>query len=172
MHSRVIDAAPERVWAALHELRWGDLRAAISLMAIRGIGSVKGLDRRLVEPPSPAAPLFEAAPSLSVSGMIGRPWQPKPAIGPELSSLAQLRAFDEPGWLKYGMEWVLVPLPGERTFVETATICEATDTTARRRFAAYWTVIRAFSGAIRWDILAALARPRILHRAGDVYSAA
>jgi len=75
-----------------------------------------------------------------------------------VTSLEQLRAFDDGGWLKYGMEWVLSPVAGERTLVETVTLCEATDPAARRRFGAYWGLIRPFSGLVRRDILAALAR--------------
>jgi hypothetical protein len=57
-------------------------------------------------------------------------------------------------------------LPGGRTFVETATLCEATDAVARRRFAVYWKGIRVFSGLIRRDILAALDRTVRASRSG------
>ncbi|MGH3447430.1 MAG: hypothetical protein ACRDP4_07380, partial [Nocardioidaceae bacterium] len=59
---------------------------------------------------------------------------------------------------KYGMEMLLVPLSGGRTLVETATICEATDVRARRRFGAYWSLIRVFSGVVRRDMLAGIQR--------------
>lgn len=163
-HARVIPAPPERTWQALHALRWRDLRLTVPLMAVRMAAAgrpargLRDLNRRLVDPPSPATPVFEDPPRVSASGMIGRPWTPRPTIGPQVATLDELRAFDEPGWLKYGMEWVLSPLPGDRTLVETVTLCEATDASARRRFTAYWMVIRAFSGLIRRDILAAVAR--------------
>jgi hypothetical protein len=167
-HSRIVAAPPQQVWRVLHELRWSDLRITVPLMAVRaaaaGPGGVRRaadpgtLNRRLVDPPSPAAPVFEDPPRVSASGMIGRPWQRRPEPGPTVTDLDQLRAFDEPGWLKFGMEWVLSPLPGERTLVETATLCEPTDAAAARRFAGYWVVIRGFSGLIRRDILAAVAR--------------
>lgn len=61
-------------------------------------------------------------------------------------SIEHVRAFTEPGWLKYGMEWVLHPLDDGRTLVETRTLSEPTDASARRRFTAYWTLIRVGSG--------------------------
>lgn len=163
-HARVINAGPDRVWAALHALKWRDLRLTTPLMMVRAAPArlagarLMDLDRRLVEPPSPAAPLFEDPPRVSASGMIGRPWSARPTMGPAVAGLDELREFGDPGWLKYGMEWVLSPVAGDRTLVETVTLCEATDAVAARRFAAYWVVIRGFSGLIRRDILAALAR--------------
>ena len=157
-HARVIAAPPPATWAALQSLRWSDLRLTLPLMAARGLGRAQDTHRRLTEPPSPMAPLEQDPPHALSSGMIGRPWTPRPVPGPAVASLAELAAFDEPGWLKYGMEVVLSPLPGGRTFLETATVCEATDEAARRRFALYWTAIRTFSGAIRRDDLAAVDR--------------
>lgn len=152
-HSRILNAAPDAVWGTFHTLSWRDLRVTKPLMAIRLPSAIGGVRRRLVEPPSPAAPIFEDEARYSTSGMIGRPWKPRPELGPVVENLEQLAGFDQPGWLKYGMEWVLTPLSGGRTLVETATICEATDVHARRRFGAYWFVIRVFSGLIRRDIL-------------------
>ena len=164
-HHRIFDAEPDRVWAALHDLTWGELRLSRPLMAVRSVGAGRGRGprppdpaRRMVDPPSPAVPLFEDPPRVSTSGMIGRPWTRTPLQGPQPADLDELRDFDRPGWLKYGMEWVLSPVAGGRTLVETITLCEATDRQAFRRFAAYWVVIRGFSGLIRRDILAALAR--------------
>jgi hypothetical protein len=164
-HARVVNARLERVWEALHALRWADLRLTRPLMSVRMLAAGSGgpgrgvdPDRRLVDPPSPAAPLYEDPPRVSASGMIGRPWHLRPVLGPEPAGLDELREFDEGGWLKYGMEWVLSPVAGDRTLVETVTLCEATDGYAWWRFAPYWALIRGFSGLIRRDVLAALAR--------------
>ena len=72
--------------------------------------------------------------------------------------MEDLAAFDEPGWLEFGMEFVLESLGGDRTVVTTSTLCAATDEMAHRRFARYWRVIRPFSGLLRLDTLAALGR--------------
>lgn len=157
-HSRVLNAGTEEVWAALHDLRWSELRLARPLMWIRTGGAKLELDQPMCRPPSPAAPLYEEPPRVSASGMIGRPWKLRPEPGPVVTGLDEVRAFTDPGWLKYGMEWVLSPAAGGRTLVETVTLCEATDSRAFRRFALYWSLIRPFSGLLRHDILAALAR--------------
>lgn len=157
-HARVLEAPPDQVWAALHALRWRDLKATLPLMGLRtGFLGVTALSKRIVDPPSPVAPLVAEEPRYAASGMIGKPWVPWYERGPEVEDLDDIARFHEPGWLKYGMEWVLTELPGKRTLVETATICEATDVRAERRFGAYWLLIRAFSGLIRLDMLAALA---------------
>jgi len=157
-HGAVIDAPPELVWSVLHELRWVDLRVSLVLCAVRGLGGRSAGRRRLVDPPGPMTPIQQQPSRYLCSGQIGKPWTPRPVTGPAMQDLDGLRAFTEPGWLKYGMEWTLTPLPGGRTFVETATLCEPTDEAAARRFAAYWQGIRVFSGLIRRDILAALQR--------------
>lgn len=93
-----------------------------------------------------------------VGARIGRPWKLAPELAPDPASLAELHAFDEPGWLKFGMEFVLTPTDAGTVVVQTSTICEATDSVAARRFRAYWAVIGPFSGLIRADMLAAIAR--------------
>jgi hypothetical protein len=157
-HSRTLPGSPEQVWDALHRLRVRDLRTSVPLLWLRGMGTWANSDRLLLDPPSPAAPIHEEPPRTCTSGMISRPWHIRPTFGPEVRDLDQLRAFDDPGWLKFGMEWLLTPVPGGRTVVETSTVCEATDESARRRFTGYWIVIRPFSGVIRLDMLAALER--------------
>lgn len=157
-HARVVDAAPEAVWDALQALRIRDLRLTVVLAGLRGLGGPGALGHRLVDPPSPAAPVHEEPPRVSTSGFVAQPWTPVPRRGPAMRDLAALRAFEEPGWLKCGMEWTLSPVAGGRTLVETTTLCEPTDDAARRRFAVYWAVIRPFSGLVRRDVLAALAR--------------
>lgn len=62
------------------------------------------------------------------------------------------------GWLKFGVERLLPPLPRDRTYVETTTVCQAMDGQAWRRFALYWAVIGPFSALTRRDMLAALDR--------------
>lgn len=161
-HLRVIGAPPDRVWSALHLLCWRELRLTPVLAAVRGLGVRRrrsaAFDRPIVGPPSPFAPLHQRAPAVMAGGQIGRPWKPRPESGPPVATLDELAAFDEPGWLKFGVEWRLTPIPDGRTLVETTTLAEATDDAVRRRFAAYWSVVGPFSGLIRQDVLAALDR--------------
>lgn len=156
-HARVVDADAERVWAALHTVRWRDLTVTAPLVVLRlGPGGSRR-DARMVDH-GPGAPVASRPPNTMTSAVVARPWKPVPQMGPVMADLAALRAFDEAGWLKFGMEWTLSPVAGGRTLVETTTLCEATDEVARRRFARYWAVIRPFSGLIRRDLLGVVDR--------------
>lgn len=162
VYGRAIDAPVERVWEVLFDLRWSDLTLSKGLVRARyPWRRPVALSGRLVEPPSPGAPIHSDAPRCSTSGFVSRPWQANPGRGPAMSGLEELRAFREPGWLKLGMDMQLTELPGRRTYLQTVTLCEPTDETARNRFRAYWTVIKPFSGLIRLDVLAATARRAI-----------
>ncbi|WP_284283786.1 hypothetical protein [Arsenicicoccus piscis] len=104
-----------------------------------------------------AAVLVEDAPTRLLLAMVGKPWSVVPQRV-TMTSMEDVTSFTDPGWLKYGMEWVLHPLPEDRTLVETRTLCEATDATARRRFGIYWLGIRGASGLVRREMISALRR--------------
>lgn len=155
-HDRIIDAAPEQIWSALTALSWSDLRVTLPLILIR----TGGRARAARVPMLARGPVDEIAaepPRCWIGARIGKPWQPRPEFVPGPLTLDEIVAFAEPGWLKYGMEFQLHPLPDGRTTVTTTTRCVATDEAARRRFARYWGVIRPFSGLVRRDMLHALA---------------
>jgi hypothetical protein len=153
-HSAVIDAPPERVWAALQATLWSDLVLTRPFLVLRGTAA--GIGRRLVDD-GPMLMVRSDEPCYVAGGRVGKPWQPRPELGPAIASLDDLSAFDEPGWLKMGLDFRLHALPGDRTRLDTSTLCEPTDAEARRRFARYWRVIRPFSGLIRRDMLRAVA---------------
>ena len=83
---------------------------------------------------------------------IGRPWSPRGGMRP-VDSAAAFRDFAEPGWAKMAVNFRV--MDGALT---TETRVWLTDASARRGFAAYWLVIRPFSGLIRRTWLAAAAR--------------
>ncbi|MFT4297226.1 MAG: hypothetical protein QM582_17630 [Micropruina sp.] len=156
-HDRVIDASPARVWDALLALRWGDLRLTAPLLVVRGLAAPRA-GRRSVLREGPVVAV-QVEPEVRWVGVrIGQPWRPVPTLAPDPAGLEELRAFGEPGWLKFGMEFVLQPLADGRTVLTTTTLCEATDQAAHRKFARYWRLIEPFSGLIRIDMLAAVAR--------------
>lgn len=157
-HSGIVDAPQAVVWTALQQLRWTDLRVGRPLMTIRGLGGRVLRDQVFETFTDRAGALVVAEPPRTVLlAMVGKPWSLVPQSMP-MASLEELRSFADPGWLKYGMEWVLHPLLERRTLVETRTLCQATDPSARRRFGLYWLVIRGASGAIRRDMISALRR--------------
>lgn len=156
-HDRVIDASPAAVWDALMALRWGDLRLTAPLLAVRGLAQ-PGAGRRSVVHEGPVVGVHVEPEARWVGVRIGQPWRPVPTLAPDPAGLADLLAFDEPGWLKFGMEFVVQPIADGRTVLTTTTLCQATDETAHRRFARYWRLIEPFSGLIRIDMLAAVDR--------------
>ncbi|MDO4888392.1 MAG: hypothetical protein Q3979_06775 [Actinomycetaceae bacterium] len=155
-HSATIAAPVEQVWDGLMTLRWLDLRAGRPFLLARGFGP--SLEQTWVQTFAPFS-IFETEPPHRVLfATIGRPWTPRGGTRSAPTSLDEVRDFGEPGWLKYGMDFHLTALPGGWTFAETSTLCEATDAAARRKFRAYWSVIRPASGLIRRDILATIQR--------------
>ena len=73
---------------------------------------------------------------------VGKPWTP----GGGLRSAADFVAFDEPGFAKMALEFRALP-EGAGSRLETETRVFLTDAGSRRRFAAYWLVVRPFSGS-------------------------
>ena len=163
-HTLVVDAPAEKVWVALSTVQWSDLRLTAPLMLVRGLGRTRGAFGRRLLDQGPVRLLHADPPRYAAAAAIGRPWQLRPERGPEAGSLADILAFDEPGWLKYGMDFTMTAARTERargataTQITTTTLCEPTDEAARRRFAPYWRAIRPFSGLIRRDMLSAIAR--------------
>ena len=74
-----------------------------------------------------------------------------------MHSLEDFRAFTSPGWVKYLTDFRLEAENGGTT-LSTSTRVVATSPSARRRFRAYWFVIRGFSGVIRRDMLRSVDR--------------
>lgn len=159
-HDLVIDAPVDRVWEALRETRWSDLRVSLPLLAVRGLGLRVPSDERglLLGPGGPTPLVLVEAPRYAAGASVAQPWRARPELGSGIVSLEDLAAFDRPDWLRMGMDFSLHPLPGDRTRLATSTLCEPTDENARRHFARYWRVIRPFSGLIRMDMLRAVAR--------------
>nr|WP_311152903.1 hypothetical protein [uncultured Actinomyces sp.] len=156
-HSRAVPVRPQEAWRRLLALRWADLRLTRPFLLARGFAVARLLDQRWHEVFRRTAVFEEHEPCSLRFVMVGRPWSAVPAVH-RVSSLEEASAFTEAGWLKYGMDFHLTALPGGWTFVETSTLCEATDASARRRFRAYWTAIRPFSGLVRRDVLTVLSR--------------
>jgi hypothetical protein len=159
-HDLVVGAPREHVWSALRATRWSDLRVSLPLLAVRGLGALppSGEAGLLLGPGGPTPLVLLDPPRYAAGAAVARPWQLRPSRGPRIGSLDDLASFDDPGWLKMGMDFSLHPLSGDRTRLATSTWCEPTDEEARRRFARYWRVVRPFSGLIRMDLLRAVAR--------------
>lgn len=89
-------------------------------------------------------------------GTVGRFWQARPENA-EVGGAEAFLAFEEPGWAKAAMNFSVAE-SGRGTRLTTETRIVATDARARRRFGAYWRVVRPGSGLIRRMWLRAVKR--------------
>jgi hypothetical protein len=156
-HERVIAAPAGAVWDALWRLRLDDLALSRTLMRVRAFGR----DLPMVTEPflerGPVPVLgFETGRAVVAGGAL-QPWKPFGGSRPPALDAAGLRALDEPGWVKVGVDFV-VGERGASTVLTTETRVVATDRRTRVLFGVYWALIRVGSGLIRRDMLRAVAR--------------
>jgi hypothetical protein len=157
-HAARVHGGP--VLAALEALTWREVPLFAILMAIRSLGRVShSADRRiLADFTAMGFSLVARTDGELVYAGVGRPW----SRGGGMVSVpsAAFRDFAEPGWAKMAVNFRVAD--GALT---TETRVWLTDASARRGFAAYWLLIRPFSGLIRRTWLAAAARrAQAIHR--------
>lgn len=138
-HSVRVAASPERALAAARETRLEDVRTVAILFRLRGLRA------------APRGPIWA---SLQAQGfrlhdpetlvLIGRPWSRRGGIRTDEDFVG----FAEPGYAKLALDLRAVP-DGDGALLETETRIYLTDAASRRRFAAYWLVVRPFSGLTR-----------------------
>jgi hypothetical protein len=138
-HSLHVDATPEAALAAARETRLEDVPLVSMLFRVRGLRA------------APRGPIWA---SLQEQGfrlhdpetlvLIGRPWSPRGRI----RSGEDFIHFSERGFAKMAMDLRALP-EGDGARLETETRVFLTDASSRRRFGAYWLVIRPFSGLTR-----------------------
>lgn len=146
-HAIHVDADPERTLAAAREARLEDARLIRVLLRLRGLRARRGSFWNAL-----LAGGFEPLGDDTVV-LVGKPWLPRP----QLLRVADFVGFDEPGYAKMAMDVRVVP-EGRGSRMETETRIFLTDVAARRRFAAYWLVVRPFSGLLRRSWLKAARR--------------
>jgi len=152
VHGIDVAAPPERTWAALGQVTLRELPLARLLTLLRGIGKHSHPDRPFLDAAGFLTPLAHAERE-RVSGMVGRPWQLRPAVVP-LSGAEDFTAFDRPGWVRVATDFRVLAIDGGSR-LETETRIQATDRDARRRFAVYWRIVGFGSGLVRRDVLRA-----------------
>lgn len=162
-HSRYIEAAPEAVWAALQDLRLGDLPISRALMTMRelparlaGLGPSTLLTEKFLEQAPMPVVAVEPCRYIVAAGVM-QAWKLTGGQAPPRLTGNELRGFREPGWIKLALDFQLVPV-GRGTRFSTETRVVATDGATRVRFMLYWVLIRAGSGLIRRDLLRAVGR--------------
>jgi hypothetical protein len=148
-HAIRIDASAGKVFAALRAVSPGEMPVALLLFRLRGLRAAG--DRPLLEQMGRRFETLAERPGRElVLGAVGQPWKLR---GGETRPAADFASFDEPGFAKMVLGFHLA----EGT-LSTETRVLLTDAASRRRFRAYWLVIRPFSGLIRRLLLRAVKR--------------
>jgi hypothetical protein len=161
-HSRAIGASPEAVYAAIQRVTAGEIRFFRSLAWIRRFG--RSRPRGILSPP-PAEPILKVATETSfllleedenrelvVGTSVFRPPGVRRHRTPE-----EFRVLQGPGMALAAMNFLITPKREGGVLLSTETRIFATDASARRTFAAYWTVIYPGSALIRRMWLRAIA---------------
>ena len=89
-------------------------------------------------------------------GLVGRFWTPSGGL--VRVDADGFRAFQRPGYARAAWNFSLSEVSDGNTLLATETRVQCTDSTSRRRFGLYWTVIGPFSGLIRREILRSIKR--------------
>lgn len=159
--SQRIDAPPDVVWQALHEVKLSGLPVTMALGAVRFLPVLLSGKRpaRLRDRPFlqalPVPRLSSSAPESVVFGGVLQAWRLSGGKEPPSLDAEGLYRWIRPGWVKVALDFRLTPVPGG-TELSSETRVLATDPTTRRRFDLYWRFVRPGSTAIRWEVLAAV----------------
>lgn len=124
--------------ARLHDLRAGP---AMTLRGLRGTGFTL---------------LGERPGEEVVLGLTGRFWTPRGDI--LATDPAHFAAGPPAGAAQAAWSFTVTPDVDGGTLLATETRVRCADATTRRRFRAYWLVVRPFSGLLRWLMLRAIRR--------------
>lgn len=159
--SRWINASPESVWTALHEVKLTGLPLTVVLSSARflpvllsGNGFGQLHDRPFLDA-LPVPLLSSSAPESVVFGGVLQAWKLAGGDEPPELDAEGVRDWIQPGWVKALMDFRLTPM-GNGTELSSETRVLATDPAARRRFAFYWLFVQPGSTAIRWEVLTAV----------------
>ena len=160
-HERLVKATPDATWQAMLDLRADDAILTRLLMGIRSLPALL-TGRKLLSDRTGSGTFLENSPIPVLSLMPGVAAVAGGVLQPRLSNLekkdaSELARFDDPGWVKCGMDFRLEEAEGG-TLLTTETRITATDDESRRRFGRYWLVVRPGSGLIRREFLGIIAR--------------
>lgn len=153
-HQAEVRASQERTFAALQGSSLAEAPLAKLLMRLRGYGKPTprdghdfaqhlarlGFIRLSVVPPHEM-----------VFGIVGRFWRPDGCIVPLTAS--EFVLFEQPGYAKAAWNLAAHELNPGRTLLSTETRIQVFGSEAKLKFAAYWTLVKPFSGMVRRSLL-------------------
>jgi hypothetical protein len=170
IHAVTVHAPPDRVFAAIHELRAGELSPFVNLML-----SIRNLPSRLLRKAGPQLaddqpflqqllkggfiPLGETPDREVVFGLIRQFWKLTGGDSPPIASPQQYLAFDDARYAKVAANLLIDAGAAPNTVrLSTATRIHVFDPRTRRKFGFYWRLISLGSGFIRVLWLKAVKR--------------
>ncbi len=170
LHAVTVQASPDRVFTAIHEMRAGELSPLVNLML-----SIRNLPGRLLRKAGPRLadgkpflrqllnggfiPLGETPDREVVFGLIGQFWKLTGGDSLPIASPEQYLAFDDPRYAKVAANLLISAdaAPGS-VRLSTETRVHVFDPETRRKFGFYWRLISLSSGFIRVLWLKAVKR--------------
>lgn len=158
-HDRHVLAPPKDVGEAVERYRLDRDSSPLvrMLFRLRGLGVPSGSVRDALAG-SGFTVLAERPGQEIVVGTTGRFWTLHERDNMEAPrDLESFQSFSRPGWAKGAMAIRVEPREDGSTTLVTETRVLCMDERSRRRFAAYWRLIKVFSGWIRRDLLRGIA---------------
>lgn len=152
-HSITVNAPVSKIFPLIREFKIKNPPISYWLMKLRGMSapthfSIKHLENsRFV--------LLEELPDKEIIiGIIGQPWTLTGHL--QLFQAHEFIPFNDKGYIKASWSFELVSISLTQTEVKTETRIACPTPQVRRRFGAYWFVIKPFSGIIRKAMLKAI----------------
>ena len=163
-HEVRVQAAPERVMQAAHEVSLFDLPAARLLMRLRALAGGEGgnpswqrmpILEMMATPGSGFLILDDSPGAEFVGGLAGRPWTSESS--PPLTTAQEFLSYQDPGNIKVVFNFLARSMGNGQTLLSTETRIRGNDKRARRVFGCYWRIIYPGSAIIRRVWLDAIA---------------
>jgi hypothetical protein len=164
-HEVRIHAAPDKVYDAMRHVTAGEIRFFRILTWLRSPRLSGSKRRESILNPSGEQPILDVATRSGFAVLAEQPGR-EIVVGtlvvvperPDVSWPEEFATLDRPGYAKAAMNFRVSDEGGGWTRLTTETRVDATDASARRRFAAYWRVIYPGSAFIRRMWLDAIRR--------------
>ncbi len=155
-YQTLVNALPERTFAALQHADFSQSRVIRLLMGIRTLGRTRRTDpKQSLTERMRQAGFIEVARRENeeiVIGVVGRFWQPRSGVIQGLSP-KEVLDFQTVGYAKALWNFHLASSSRDETLLSTETRVQVFGSSAQRKFRLYWTVVGPFSGWIRKEML-------------------